>query len=145
VSNFQDADAEMIGQTLLALAEGFRTRDAEAMRGLYVNDADWTNAYGTTLSGRDAIVDHLRRLFADATYKVGETVGRPRMQLRLVGSDVVVAKTYAEVKDEGKPEGSARLRRTHSLKVLAKQPDGTWKIESEMFMDACEETDRRHG
>lgn len=134
--NFQDADAEMIGQTLLALAEGFRTRDADAMRELYVDDADWTNAYGTTLSGRDAIVNHLRRLFADAGFRTGAAVGRPRMQLRLVGSDVVVAKTYEEVRDQERAQG---LRRAHSLKVLAKQPDGSWKIESEMFMDACEE------
>ena len=143
MTNFQDADAEMIGQTLLALAEGFRTRDADAMRGLYVDDADWTDACGATLSGRDAIVDHLRRLFADAKFRAGNTVGRPRMQLRLVGSDVVVAKTYAEVRDEEEAGGAPRLRRTHSMKVLAKQPDGSWKIESEMFMDAREEADGR--
>ena len=54
VTNDQDASA--IEQTLRTLQIAFRSRDADLLQDVYVVDADWTNAFGTTLSGRDATV-----------------------------------------------------------------------------------------
>ncbi|MDN2566846.1 SgcJ/EcaC family oxidoreductase [Aquibium sp. A9E412] len=85
----------------------FAARDAEAMRGIYAEDADWTNAFGRSLSGRDAIVAYLGELFADPNFSDGDTLP---------------------------------VRHNHSLKLIGRQDDGSWKIVSEMYMDARQET-----
>ena len=66
--NFSDlppADQEAIGKTLLTLLKAFDERDAEPLRHVYSEDADWVNAFGTVKRGRDEIVDYLRGLFRD--------------------------------------------------------------------------------
>jgi len=64
-SNLAPGDQQAIGKTLLTLLTGFRNRDAEALRAVYSDDADWVNAFGTVKRGRDDIVEYLRGLFAD--------------------------------------------------------------------------------
>ena len=42
-------DQQAIDKTLLTLLTSFRDRDAEALRGVYSDDADWVNAFGTVM------------------------------------------------------------------------------------------------
>jgi uncharacterized protein (TIGR02246 family) len=136
-----DRDATAIGQTLRTLQAAFANRNAELLREVYAADADWTNAFGTTRSGRDAIVAYLTGLFADAHFGAGRLAGPPQVSVRPVTNDVVVAKTYVEVAGQQTSDGKELpTRRNHSLKVLARQPDGRWLIASEIYMDAREET-----
>ena len=136
-----DQDATAIEQTLRALQLAFRSRDADVLQDVYVVDADWTNAFGTTLSGRDAIAAYLRGLFADAHFGAGQFIGAPQVSIRPVTPDVVVAKTFVEIAGQRTVDGSELpIRRNHSLKVLARQPDRRWLIVSEMYMDARDET-----
>jgi uncharacterized protein (TIGR02246 family) len=135
-----DPDAAAIEHTLRTLQIAFRSRDADALRDVYTADADWTNAFGTTLSGRDAIVAYLKGLFADAHFGAGQLVGPPQVSIRPVTPDVVVAKTYAEIAGQQTADGKELpTRRNHSLKVLARQPDGRWLIVSDIYMDARDE------
>jgi uncharacterized protein (TIGR02246 family) len=136
-----DRDATAIEQTLRTLQAAFASRNAELLRDVYVADADWTNAFGTTLSGRDAIVAYLTGLFADAHFGAGRFAGPPQVSVRPVTNDVVVAKTYVEIAGQQTADGrDLPNRRNHSLKVLARQPDGRWLIVSEIYMDARDET-----
>jgi uncharacterized protein (TIGR02246 family) len=136
-----DPDAAAIGQTLRALQVAFRTRNADLLNDVYVEDAHWTNAFGTTLSGRDAIVDYLRGLFADTHFAAGQMINPPQVSIRPVTDDVVVVKIYTEIAGQQTVDGhELPVRRNHSLKVLARQDDGRWLIVSEMYMDAREET-----
>src|SRR5215470_4183983 len=133
-------DAAAIERTLRTVQIAFRRRDADALRDVYVADADWTNAFGTTLTGRDAIVDYLRGLFADRHFAAGTLVGAPQVSVRAVTADVVVAKTYVEIAGQQTSDGTAMPnRRNHSLKVLARQGDGRWLIVSDIYMDAHDE------
>jgi uncharacterized protein (TIGR02246 family) len=137
----EDRDALAIEHTLRTLQIAFQSRNADALQEVYAADADWTNAFGTTRSGRDAIVAYLRGLFADARFGAGRLVGAPQVSIRAVTPDVVVAKTYAEIAGQQTVDGKQLpLRRNHSLKVLARQPDGRWLIVSEIYMDARDET-----
>jgi len=133
-------DAAAIEQTLRTVQVAFLRRDADALRDVYAADADWTNAFGTTCSGRDAIVSYLRGLFADRHFGAGALVGAPQVSVRAVSPEVVVAKTYVEIAGQqtadGKPMPS---RRNHSLKVLSRQGDGRWLIVSDIYMDARDE------
>ena len=136
-----DQDATAIEQTLRALQLAFRSRNADVLQSVYVADADWTNAFGTTLSGRDAIVAYLRGLFADEHFGAGQFIGAPQVSMRPITPDVVVAKTFVEIAGQQTADGSELpTRRNHSPKVMARQPDGRWLIVSEMYMDAREET-----
>jgi uncharacterized protein (TIGR02246 family) len=136
-----DPDAAAIGQTLRALQVAFRTRNADLLSDVYVEDADWTNAFGTTLSGRDTIVDYLRGLFADAHFGAGQMINPPQVSIRPVSHDVVVVKIYAEIAGQQTVDGhELPIRRNHSLKVLARQDDGRWLIVSDIYMDARDDT-----
>jgi len=122
-------------------ADRFRTRNADLLRDVYAADADWTNAFGTTLSGRDAILSYLSGLFADEHFAAGQLIGTPQVSVRAVTPDVVVTKTFVEIAGQQTADGKTLpIRRNHSLKVLARQGDGRWLIVSEMYMDARDET-----
>ena len=111
-------------------------RDARPLVGIYAEDADWTNAFGTTLKGRQQIVDYLTGLFADPHFGAGQA-GPPQVSIRLVTSDVVVVKTYIEIEGQQALDGtSLPTRRNHSLKVMQRQPEGEWLIVPDIYMDA---------
>ena len=74
-------DQQAIGKTLLTSLTSFRDRDAEALRAVYSDDADWVNAFGTVKRGRGEIVEYLRGLFADDNFQPGRTRGPARDEL----------------------------------------------------------------
>jgi uncharacterized protein (TIGR02246 family) len=135
-----DQDAQAIERTLRMLQAAFRSHNADMLRDAYAADADWVNAFGTTRSGRDDIVAYLRGLFADEHFGSGSFASTPQVSVRPVTDDVVVARTYVEIAGQQTVDGKTLpVRRNHSLKVLARQPDGRWLIVSEMYMDARDE------
>ncbi|MDV2968684.1 SgcJ/EcaC family oxidoreductase [Nitratireductor aquimarinus] len=130
-------DAIAIETTLRTLLAAFQERDASKLSEVYVEDADWTNAFGSTLSGRDRIIDYLTGLFADPNFSAGKMQGQPDIHIRSIGDDVVVAKTHVKVDGQQTVDGEALpTRHNHSLKVLHRQPDDRWLIVSEIYMDA---------
>ncbi len=78
-----DDPAAAVEAPLLALGAAFRQRDAHLLESVYADDADWTNAFGTTLRGRREIVAYLTGLFADPHFDAG-TPGRPQVSVRPV-------------------------------------------------------------
>ncbi|MDX6751143.1 SgcJ/EcaC family oxidoreductase [Geminicoccaceae bacterium 1502E] len=138
MTNLQNnSDSVAIETTLRALLAAFRERDASILREVYVEDADWTNAFGSTLSGRDRIIDYLTGLFADPNFSAGTMSGQPDIKIRSIGPDVVVAKTHVQVEGQQTVDGSTLpIRHNHSLKILQRQADGRWLIVSEIYMDA---------
>ncbi len=138
-------DEAEIGKVLEKLYQGFAERDAEGMREVYVEDADWTNAFGRTLKGRDAIVDYLKELFADPNFAQGKLVKAPEVSIRPVGADTAAAKVYTEIAGQRTTDGGTLpVRRNHSLKLIGRQRDGSWKIISEIYMDARDEVTHIH-
>ena len=89
-------DETAVYEVLLKIGAAFRGLDATGVEGLYVEDADWTNAFGTTLKGNREIAEYLRALFADAHFAWALTVKPPEASVRFLGDDVAVAKTYLE-------------------------------------------------
>jgi uncharacterized protein (TIGR02246 family) len=135
-------DEEQIVQALIALAMAFATFNAEGLRALYTPDADWIDASGTALHGRDAIIDHLRELFADPHVCAGSLVGAPKLSLRWIDDDAVIATTYVERRSQQTVDGrTLPRRRTHTLKVLARSEQGVWLITSDIHADAHDPRD----
>jgi uncharacterized protein (TIGR02246 family) len=133
-------DQQSIGKTLLTLLTGFRERDAEALRAVYSDDADWVNAFGTVKRGRDEIVAYLRGLFADDNFNRGEPGGPPEASFRVLTPEVVLVSAHLRIKGQGLVGGGTLDRDNFSLRALQRQADGSWLIVSEMFQDANTET-----
>jgi ketosteroid isomerase-like protein len=133
-------DEEHVVHALLIVATAFATLDADTLGSVYAADADWIDASGTALHGREAIVDHLRGLFAADHLGAGSLVGPPTLSLRWLDADAVVATTYLERRSQHTLDGrTLPPRRTHSLKVLTRAvPDG-WQIVSDIYADARDE------
>ena len=136
----QAPDEAAIGEVLIKLARGFASNDADGLDALYAEDADWTNAFGTSLHGRDTIIRYLEKLFADSRFEAGHMVGEPQASIRFAaGGNVAIVKTYVEREGQRTVAGGKLpVRRNHSLKVLEKR-HGRWTIVSEIYMDARDE------
>ena len=135
-SELPAGDQEAIGKTLLTLLKAFDDRDAEPLRGVYSEDADWVNAFGTVRRGRDEIVDYLRGLFSDDNFNRGELVGAPQTSFRVLTPEVVLVSAHLKVKGQGVVGGGVMDRDNFSLRALQRQGEGSWLIVSEMFQDA---------
>jgi uncharacterized protein (TIGR02246 family) len=144
LSDLPAADQEAIGKTLLTLLKAFDDRDAESLLGVYSQDADWVNAFGTVKRGRDDIVEYLRGLFADGNFNRGELAGPPETSFKVLTDAVVLVSAHLQVKGQGLVGGGTLDRDNFSLRALQRQDDGSWLIVSEMFQDANTETTYAH-
>jgi uncharacterized protein (TIGR02246 family) len=140
ISDLPSDDQQAIGKTLLTLLAGFQNRDAQALRAVYSEDADWVNAFGTVKRGREAIVAYLTGLFADDNFNRGEPDGPPETSFRVLSPDVVLVSAHLRIKGQGLLGGGTLDRDNFSLRALQRQSDGSWLIVSEMFQDANTET-----
>jgi uncharacterized protein (TIGR02246 family) len=129
-----------VGETMGRLLRAFGARDADALEGVYTDDADWVNAFGTALTGSAAIVEYLRGLFADANFRAGQPAGPPEVSLRRVGDGAVVIRVHMQIRGQGRVGGGEiALRDNYSLHVLERTADGRWPVVSELYMDARED------
>jgi len=119
---------------------GFRERDASKLLNVYSDDAEWVNAFGTEKHGATQIVDYLRGLFADSNFDAGTLKAPPDVKIRVLTPDVVLVSAHLQV--EGQKTiggGTLEVRDNFSLRVLFREPDGEWRIVSEMYNDANQE------
>ena len=129
-------DQQAVGEAMMLLANAFRTLDASGLGALYSEDADWTNAFGTTKKGAAEIVAYLTQLFADPHFAAGKPLGPPQASMRFVADDVAVVKTYIAREGQQTSDGDQLpVRRNHSLKVFRREAGG-WRIVSDIYMDA---------
>jgi uncharacterized protein (TIGR02246 family) len=137
LSTLPQADQEAIGATLIALQSGFRERNTGNLDAVYTGDADWVNAFGTVKKGSEEIIAYLHGLFADENFNAGTLKGPPEVAIRVLTPEVVLVSAHLQVEGQGLLAGGAiELRDNFSLRVLQRQPDGSWRIVSEMFNDA---------
>jgi hypothetical protein len=122
----------------------FDARDAEPLQGVYSDDADWVNAFGTVKRGRDDIVEYLRGLFRDQNFNRGELAGAP--ETGFGGADPRSGAGFraSSVTGPGLVGGGTLDRDNFSLRALQRQHDGSRLIVSEMFQDANTETTHAH-
>jgi uncharacterized protein (TIGR02246 family) len=137
LSSLPQADQDAIGVTLISLLTGFQERNADKLVDVYSSDADWVNAFGSVKKGGEEIVEYLRGLFSDDNFNSGTLKAPPTTTIRVLTPDVVLVSAHLQV--EGQKlvgGGEIEVRDNHSLRVLQRQPDGTWLIVSEMYNDA---------
>jgi len=136
-SRSRAGDEERIVHTLITVATAYTTRDPHALGAVYAGDADWIDAFGTARHGRQAIIERLARLFADPRFTVAPLVGRPKLSLRWLDDDTVIATTSLERRRQQEIDGpTLPPRRSHSLRVLTRSEHDTWQIVSQLDADA---------
>jgi uncharacterized protein (TIGR02246 family) len=105
--------------------------------GQFAADADWTNAFGRRLHGRDAISQWFDALAKSDDYEAGADVSASRkMHVRFVRPDVAVVYEYIERVGQIDPtiKKAMPTRKIHIQFVLSKE-DGKWLIQTELIMD----------
>jgi uncharacterized protein (TIGR02246 family) len=137
IEAMETADRAAIARTIELNLAGFARRDAELLRNVYSDDADWVNAFGSVKHGGPEIVEYLRGLFADKNFNDGKPVAPPQLALRRLDSNNAVVSCHLQVSGQGLVGGGTiALRDNRSLHVVSRQTDGAWRIVSSMFMDA---------
>lgn len=107
------------------------------MNGVYSEDADWVNAFGSVKKGSSQIIPYLEGLFADANFDAGKVLAPPQSELRVLSETIVTVSTRLQLAGQLLVGGGEiALRNNHSLRILQKQSDGGWLVVSEMYMDA---------
>jgi uncharacterized protein (TIGR02246 family) len=140
LASLPEADQDAVTTTLLSLLTGFRSRDADQLVGVYSDDADWVNAFGTTKKGGPEIVSYLRGLFADANFDAGTLKAPPESVIRVLSPQIILVSTHLQVEGQKLVDGGTiAVRDNFSLRVLQRQESGTWLIVSEMYNDANQE------
>jgi uncharacterized protein (TIGR02246 family) len=129
-------DEQSVVQTLLTVVSGFVTRDVEAVCTAYSSDADWIDADGTALHGRDAIVERVRRVFHERPHAADARVGGARLSLRWLNDDAVVATAYVERRRTQLDGRTLPRLRSYSLKVLTRLEHNKWRIVSDIDADS---------
>ncbi|MGM0560992.1 MAG: YybH family protein [Pseudomonadota bacterium] len=137
MSNQAQEERKAINQLMEQFYKGFSEKDADMLDGLYADDADWTNAFGHEETGNDAIIEYLRGLFADSSFAAGEIDSAPDITVLPINEGAVMVKTFVKIKGQETANGKVLpVRHNYSMKVLARQPDGSWLIKADMYMDA---------
>ncbi|HWV23009.1 MAG TPA: SgcJ/EcaC family oxidoreductase, partial [Thermomicrobiales bacterium] len=112
------------------------TLDPDAGAAVYTENAEWLNAFGDWVQGRENIRAKLTELFASDEFAAGTIVGQPSGSVTVLTDSTAVGWTYQEIEDQqvaGSDE-TIPLRKNHSLAVLVKEGD-QWLIAAHMFMD----------
>jgi uncharacterized protein (TIGR02246 family) len=136
-SRSRAADEERIVHTLITVATAHTTRDPQTLGTVYACDADWIDVFGTARHGRQAIVERHDRLFADPRYTLAPLVGRPKLSLRWLNDDTVIATTSLQRRRRQTIDvPPLPPRRTHTLKVLTRSQHDTWQIVTHIDTDA---------
>ncbi|WP_136625639.1 hypothetical protein [Mycobacterium innocens] len=96
----------------------------------------WINAFGTVRRGSEQITAYLRGLFADKNFNDGRVVAGPDCTVRRLDRDHALIHAHLQIEGRGLVAGGAIARRdNHSLRVVSRHADNSWRIVSEMFMD----------
>jgi len=135
LSALPEADQQAIADTLLGFLQGFKDRNADLLKDVYADDAEWMNVFGTVKSGAAEIVDHLRELFAGEKFTHRELVGPPAATFQVVTPDVVVVTSHIIFRDRSESGGAVLNDDNCAQQVLRREAGGVWRIVSTMVKD----------
>lgn len=107
----------------LLLFKVIESGDLDAALALYVPDAIFVVSPGNVVTGHDRIRDVLKSMMAT------NSTGKLDAVTAVTSADGSVAFTRAKGSTTGPgPDGKPVTTTFHSIEVVRKQPDGTWRI-----------------
>lgn len=138
-----DFDTAGVRAAVAQRTTGRLKRDAVLSAAPFADDAVWMNAFGRRVSGRGAIEQFFKALYANTGYQAGTNVEEGEPELTFLRPDVAVVHTFHRTQGQRARDGSLMSeRRTHSTMVLTREPKG-WRVRQEVVMDEKESTPRQ--
>ena len=130
----QSAESKGVEVVIENWNEGWRTKKPALACQDYSDDADWTNAFGMTERGRDAICRRLIDVFSRSLVMAGESRVVDQA-VRFLGPDVAVVVTRIERLGQKTPGGEdVGPRDTRHQRVLHRW-EGRWRVVSHLIAD----------
>lgn len=140
-SGIGDEDLATISRMMNSLREISSNFDAEGLRPFYTEDLHWMNAFGSRLVGREEVIRYIATLWTTPQFRSRAPVQNEWMDIWFIDADAAVVHMYHEAEGQRSLGGEAIERRTHSEKIVVRQPGG-WLIRSEIFSDERDRAQR---
>lgn len=107
-----------------AMVQAWNTHDAEAYTEGLADDVDYTNVFGITVHGRDAVTaSHIaifRGMFAQSKLSLTD------MRIRLLREDIAAVDARWEMEGARSPSGEPWPKRYGLMNMIAERRDRTW-------------------
>jgi uncharacterized protein (TIGR02246 family) len=112
---------------------GWEIYDAALASNDYSDDADWTNAFGMRVIGRDGIRAVLENVFRLPAVTAGSTQYEYH-DIRFLSATIAMVRSRAIRTGQQLADGTAEVRRINHLRVFQKGND-RWQIVSHLISD----------
>lgn len=132
---YADSSANM--QAVEHWEQGWNKADVALLTRDYADDADWTNAFGRRVQGRDSLAAQLRWVLDRANVRAGATE-YVYNDLTFLTPDIALLRSEAVVEGQLRPDGAPMGdRHIHHLRVFERRSD-RWVIVSHLISQAQE-------
>lgn len=132
------ADSSAILSSLDSWNEGWRTADAGLAVQSYASDADWTNAFGDRVVGRDSLEATLEFIFSLEFVMAGHSGENEFADLTFLTPDVALLRSKLVRAGQQMQTGETMPdRHVHHLRVYERR-EGEWQIVSHLISQAHE-------
>lgn len=123
--------------------QAWKSKDSRLGAQDYSDDAHWVNAFGMRRTGRAAVEQTLKEVFALPFVTAGESQ-TVHHDVRFLKPDVAVVATAVERRGQLTPDGEELgVRHTSHLRVFQRH-EGHWQIVSHLISDARDRQAPRH-
>lgn len=120
--------------------EGWANADATVAVQDYAEDADWTNAFGDRIQGRDALRKKLQYIFNLDFVMAGGSGGNEYADVTFLSPDVALIRSKLVRTGQKTSTGTTMPdRHINHLRVLQRR-DGKWQVVSHLISQAKEKT-----
>lgn len=107
-----------------AMVHAWNIHDAEAYTEGLADDVDYTNVFGITIHGRDAVtashIAFFKGMFAQSKLSLTD------MRIRLLREDISAVEARWEMERAKGPSGEPWPKRQGLMNMVAERRDGTW-------------------
>ena len=131
------ADSTAIYAALADAEEGWNTGDVELSTRRYADDADWTNAFGDRVVGRDSLVALLTEILSLDFVRAGRTE-YVFNDVTFLGPDVALLRSRSVVRGQRQSDGVPMADRHNDHLRVFQRRDGAWMIVSHLISQANE-------
>ncbi len=127
------ADSAAVLAAIANWERGWQTYNVALTSRDYSEDADWTNAFGMRVLGRDSIRALLQAVFQIPTVTAGSTRYEYHV-VRFLSENVAMVRSRAIRTGQQLADGTPELRRINHLRVF-REISGRWQIVSHLISD----------
>jgi uncharacterized protein (TIGR02246 family) len=132
------ADSAAVLRTLDSWNQGWAKADAALAVQAYAEDADWTNAFGDRIIGRDSLKKTLDFIFSLDFVMAGDSGDNEFADLTFLTPDVALLRSkLVRVGQQMQTGETMPDRHVHHLRVYQRR-DGAWQIVSHLISQAHE-------